>query len=133
MIADYISGIAGGITVVLIGHPFDTIKTRLQTSPTGFYEGTVDCVKKTLKWEGLKGFYSGIYSPLAGTLISDLNSLLILGQMIFRSVSFGTYYNTGRFMLSQSGSNELSPHQLLLCGGITGFVISFVEVLSILR
>jgi hypothetical protein len=43
------------------GHPFDTTKTRLQTSPHGFYNGTIDCVKKTLKSEGIGGFYSGRY------------------------------------------------------------------------
>jgi len=37
ILIDYISGVAGGIAVVLIGHPFDTTKTRLQTSPPGFY------------------------------------------------------------------------------------------------
>ena len=49
---DYVSGVCGGIAVVLVGHPFDTTKTRLQTAPQGFYSGTIDCVKKTLKWEG---------------------------------------------------------------------------------
>jgi solute carrier family 25 (mitochondrial carnitine/acylcarnitine transporter), member 20/29 len=57
---DYVAGVAGGVAVVLIGHPFDTIKTRLQTSPVGVYSGTVDCLKKTLHQEGMKGFYSGI-------------------------------------------------------------------------
>lgn len=57
---DYLAGVAGGIAVVLIGHPFDTVKTRLQTSPLGIYQGTVDCVMKTFQQEGAKGFYSGI-------------------------------------------------------------------------
>ena len=34
---DYVAGVCGGIAVVLIGHPFDTTKTRLQTSPPNFY------------------------------------------------------------------------------------------------
>ena len=57
---DYLAGVAGGVAVVLIGHPFDTVKTRLQTSPLGIYHGTVDCVQKTFRQEGAKGFYSGI-------------------------------------------------------------------------
>ena len=57
---DYLAGVAGGVAVVLIGHPFDTVKTRLQTSPLGIYHGTVDCVQKTFQQEGAKGFYSGI-------------------------------------------------------------------------
>ncbi len=63
---DMTAGVFGGIVVVLVGHPFDTTKTRLQTAPNGFYTGTMDCIKKTMKWEGAKGFYTGIQSPLAG-------------------------------------------------------------------
>ena len=67
LLVDYVAGIAGGIAVVLVGHPFDTTKTRLQTAPRGFYTGTVDCVRKTFNAEGLSGFYAGIRSPLAGS------------------------------------------------------------------
>lgn len=56
---EYVAGVAGGVVVVFVGHPFDTTKTRLQTSPQGFYRGTIDCVKQTLKREGFRGFYSG--------------------------------------------------------------------------
>ena len=62
LLTEYLAGVAGGIVVVLVGHPFDTTKTRLQTSPLGFYGGTIDCVKKTLRREGVGGFYSGAYS-----------------------------------------------------------------------
>lgn len=57
---DYLAGVAGGVAVVLIGHPFDTVKTRLQTSPSGVYAGTIDCLKQTMQAEGMKGFYAGI-------------------------------------------------------------------------
>ena len=88
LITDYIAGITGGVAVVLVGHPFDTTKTRLQTAPVGHYkgktwegsslihsltfifhihhEGTLDCVKTTFKNEGFKGFYAGLASPLYG-------------------------------------------------------------------
>ena len=37
--------------------PFDTVKVRLQTQPTvnPVYSGVMDCVRKTAKWEGLRG------------------------------------------------------------------------------
>jgi solute carrier family 25 carnitine/acylcarnitine transporter 20/29 len=57
MIAEYLSGVAGGIAVVLVGHPFDTTKTRIQTAPPGFYSSTVDCLKKTIKREGNIRFF----------------------------------------------------------------------------
>lgn len=67
MLVDIFAGTMGGIAVVLMGHPFDTTKIRLQTAPAGFYKNTMDCVQKTFKWEGIGGFYAGIGSPLAGT------------------------------------------------------------------
>ena len=30
VLINYVSGVCGGIAVVLVGHPFDTTKTRLQ-------------------------------------------------------------------------------------------------------
>lgn len=66
MLTDIVAGTCGGLAVVLVGHPFDTTKTRMQTAPNKFYSGTIDCVRKTYQWEGLRGFYAGICSPLAG-------------------------------------------------------------------
>ncbi len=64
----FISGGFGGICTVLTGHPFDTIKVRLQTTAlTGaHYNGMVDCAKQTIKKEGIKGLYKGMSAPLSG-------------------------------------------------------------------
>ena len=113
MIIDIFAGTLGGIAVVLVGHPFDTTKTRLQTAPRGFYKNTIDCVRKTLQWEGMKGFYRGVYSPLAG-------------QMMFRACSFTTFFALTASM--SEGTNPLSVQQLFVAGAITGFSISFIEV-----
>ena len=48
-LVEYLAGVAGGVAVVCVGHPFDTCKTRLQTAPPGFYKSTLDCVAKTYK------------------------------------------------------------------------------------
>lgn len=43
---------------------------RLQTqNPANpIYKNMTDCVKKTIKWEGLGGFYKGFISPLWGAV-----------------------------------------------------------------
>ena len=56
--SSFIAGMASGTTKCLVGHPFDTIKTRLQTNP-GF-SGPWECLTKTLKLEGVKGLYKVI-------------------------------------------------------------------------
>ncbi|KAG8761690.1 carnitine transporter [Serendipita sp. 396] len=62
----FIAGGFGGVAAVLVGHPFDLTKTRLQTAAPGTYTGAVDVVKKTLARDGLKGMYRGMVPPLLG-------------------------------------------------------------------
>jgi solute carrier family 25 carnitine/acylcarnitine transporter 20/29 len=59
-----LSGGFAGIATVLAGHPFDTIKVRLQTSNQ--YKGIMDCVRQTIARDGAKGLYKGMTSPLIG-------------------------------------------------------------------
>ncbi|KAG9128056.1 carnitine transporter [Ceratobasidium sp. 392] len=65
-IVSFLSGGVGGVSAVLVGHPFDLTKTRLQTAPAGTYTGALDVVKKTLARDGVRGLYRGMGPPLAG-------------------------------------------------------------------
>jgi hypothetical protein len=51
-IKHFLAGSAGGLAGVVIGHPFDTIRVRLQTSH-GLYQSATDCFVKTVKGEGV--------------------------------------------------------------------------------
>jgi solute carrier family 25 carnitine/acylcarnitine transporter 20/29 len=62
---DVFAGCAGGAAGVLAGHPLDTVKVRLQTSPHGTYRGTWHCFASIVRTENVKGLYKGISSPLA--------------------------------------------------------------------
>jgi len=61
---NFLSGGFGGMCLVFAGHPFDLIKVRLQTSNE--YSGIMDCVKKTVAKDGVKGLYRGMTAPLIG-------------------------------------------------------------------
>lgn len=56
-VKNFFAGGVGGACLVVIGHPPDTIKVRLQTMPPvkngekPIYEGTMDCLKKTIRKE----------------------------------------------------------------------------------
>ncbi|KAL9614016.1 MAG: hypothetical protein Q9167_001496 [Letrouitia subvulpina] len=61
------AGGVGGVCAVLVGHPFDLVKVRLQTAEKGVYSGAVDVVRRTVAREGLrKGLYAGVSAPLVG-------------------------------------------------------------------
>ena len=61
-IKNSLAGTTAGVAVTLVGHPFDTLKVRLQTQPiqNPVYSGLTDCFVKTLKWEGFGGLYKGV-------------------------------------------------------------------------
>ncbi|KAJ6604502.1 carnitine/acyl carnitine carrier [Mycena vulgaris] len=65
-IKSFIAGGFGGVAAVLVGHPFDLTKTRLQTAPAGVYTGAIDVVKKTVAKDGITGLYRGMVPPLLG-------------------------------------------------------------------
>ena len=63
-IKSFISGGFGGVSLVLVGHPFDLVKVRLQTGAA--YRGTLDGFRQIVAAEGLPGLYRGMGTPLVG-------------------------------------------------------------------
>lgn len=47
------AGGVGGVCAVVVGHPFDLVKVRLQTAEKGVYTGAIDVVRRTVAREGL--------------------------------------------------------------------------------
>lgn len=57
----------GGVCAVVVGHPFDLVKVRLQTAERGVYTGAFDVVRKSVAKNGLgRGLYAGVSAPLVG-------------------------------------------------------------------
>lgn len=67
-----------------IGFPFDTVKTRMQTYKN--FTSYLDCVVKTFRNEGFKGFFRGITPPLVSTAF-----VRSLSVSIFTGVKPHTY------------------------------------------
>ncbi|EMS61321.1 hypothetical protein TRIUR3_24130 [Triticum urartu] len=84
---DLTAGTVGGIANLVVGHPFDTIKVKLQSQPSPApgqlpkYAGAFDAVKQTVAAEGPRGLYKGMGAPLA--TVAAFNALLftVRGQM----------------------------------------------------
>ncbi|KAK5106798.1 carnitine transporter [Lithohypha guttulata] len=61
------AGGVGGVCAVVVGHPFDLVKVRLQTAEKGVYTGAMDVVRRTVAREGMfRGLYAGVSAPLVG-------------------------------------------------------------------
>lgn len=84
---DLTAGTFAGASQLLVGHPFDTIKVKLQSQPASMpgqaprFSGAMDAVRQTIAAEGLKGLYKGMGAPLA--TVAVLNAVLFTarGQM----------------------------------------------------
>lgn len=58
---NFIGGYFSGMALVMAGHPFDTVKVRLQTEGlSGRFKGPVDCLMQTLRQEGVRSARVGI-------------------------------------------------------------------------
>lgn len=63
----FVAGGFGGVCAVVVGHPFDLVKVRLQTAERGVYSSAIDVVRKSVAREGLRrGLYAGVSAPLMG-------------------------------------------------------------------
>jgi len=91
-----IAGGVGGVCAVIVGHPFDLVKVRLQTAEKGMYTGTFDVVKKTITREGpIRGLYAGVSAPLVGVTPMFAVSFwgYDLGKQLVETVSTVTVKN----------------------------------------
>ena len=75
---DFAAGIVGGVAGIIVGHPFDTIKVRLQSDPAKRFAGPADAVRQTLRYEGAMGLFKGIETP-------------ILSSVPVQAIVFGVY------------------------------------------
>ncbi|KAB8255360.1 mitochondrial carrier domain-containing protein [Aspergillus pseudonomiae] len=85
----FVAGVFSGIAKLSVGHPFDTVKVRLQTSKDGHFKGPLDCVLQTARKEGVSGLYKGATPPLVGWMVMDsvmLGSLTLYRRLLLDNV-----------------------------------------------
>ncbi|XP_044466780.1 mitochondrial carnitine/acylcarnitine carrier-like protein [Mangifera indica] len=115
---DLISGTVGGAAQLIVGHPFDTIKVKLQSQPAPLpgqppkYSGAIDAVKQTVAAEGPRGLYKGMGAPLA--TVAAFNALLFTarGQM--------------EALLRSKPGEPLTVNQQIIAGAGAGVAVSFL-------
>lgn len=111
---DFLAGTLAGVAITLVGHPFDTIKVRLQTGQKGLFSGAIDATMRTIRKEGVRGLYKGMGSPMAS--IPLVNAIV-----------FAAYGQAKSFLRDPDDPDKpLNLWQLALAGGWAGFVNSFI-------
>lgn len=116
LLKSFIAGWIGGVGNLIVGHPFDTIKTLMQNSKPGEFKSSLDCMNQLMKKEGTFAVYKGVKAPMTG-----------VGAVF--AIYFFAYDTTEKFLRSMKG---LSPEQnisltdCLICGGATGLFGSII-------
>lgn len=130
---EFVAGTVSGCAGVAIGHPFDTVKVRLQNTRevvlgpkpvtasalqlTGHLMrpgSALECAVTTVKQEGLRGLFRGLMPP-------------VISSAPINSVVFGSY-GFMRKQLSQSEEDvhNLSLGRVALAGCFAGTVSTFL-------
>jgi solute carrier family 25 carnitine/acylcarnitine transporter 20/29 len=115
---------------MIVGHPFDTIKVRLQTSSKDQFEGPLQCLMKTLRNEGVPGLYKGATPPLVGWMVMD--SIMLGSLTFYRKLLHQTLFSPDRMAASPSSlARPSEPHRLPtlghgLAGVMAGATVSFI-------
>ncbi|KAF7409705.1 hypothetical protein HZH68_004086 [Vespula germanica] len=110
-----IGGAVGGFCVAIVGHPFDTIKVRLQMEQKG-NKNMYHLLRNFFINEGPLSLYKGISAPLI--------TVIPLSAMGFFS------YGAGKLLVSKPDQTKLTDIQLLLSGMFSGACTSFIAAPS---
>ncbi|KAK4788073.1 hypothetical protein SAY86_019392 [Trapa natans] len=115
---DLTAGTFGGAAQLIVGHPFDTIKVKLQSQPVPLpgqppkYASAIDAVKQTLAAEGPRGLYKGMGAPLATVAAFNAVLFTVRGQM--------------EALLRSEPGESLSVKQQMIAGTGAGVAVSFL-------
>ncbi|KAH6630896.1 mitochondrial carrier domain-containing protein [Chaetomium sp. MPI-SDFR-AT-0129] len=126
----FVAGVFSGIAKLSVGHPFDTIKVRLQTTSTTRFSGPLQCLAQTLRHEGLVGLYKGATPPLVGWMFMDsvmLGSLSVYRRLVHQHL-FHTLPPPGHPLYdpAQPIPLPLPAHGHGIAGVMAGATVSFV-------
>ncbi|RKP08028.1 mitochondrial carrier domain-containing protein [Thamnocephalis sphaerospora] len=106
-VKSFLSGGFGGMCLVAAGHPLDLIKVRLQT--TTLYTGALDCARKTIAKDGVRGLYRGMSAPLVG--VTPIFATCFWGYDVGKKLSQSFY--------GQKAGEPLTMGQICFAGGFS--------------
>ncbi|CAN1256682.1 Mitochondrial carnitine/acylcarnitine carrier-like protein [Linum perenne] len=115
---DLAAGTVGGAAQLVVGHPFDTIKVKLQSQPVPLpgqapkFSGAIDAVKQTVAAEGMGGLYKGMGAPLATVAAFNAVLFTVRGQL--------------EALLRTHPGATLTIEQQVACGAGAGVAVSFL-------
>lgn len=119
------AGVFSGATKLSVGHPFDTIKVRMQTAEYGRFRGPLDCLLQTIRKEGIFGLYKGASPPLVGWMVMD--SIMLGSLSVYRRLLLENVWTNRMFVDEETiKKNTLPSVGHGFAGMAAGATVSFV-------
>lgn len=131
---DFLSGTCAGVSITIVGHPFDTVKVRLQTQDLmrtdslggKRFKGGMDCVMRTVRREGVLALFKGMEAPML--------TVPAINAIVFAAYEQGVQFfvrnpldNDPSLPVDQSRKKmDLSMREISLAGGWAGLVNSMI-------
>ncbi|KAI6183482.1 SLC (SoLute Carrier)-like protein [Aphelenchoides bicaudatus] len=113
-----VAGGSAGLVEILLMHPLDVVKTRLQLGKS-HYSGLGDVFKQTYVREGIRGFYKGLIPP-------------VLAETPKRATKFFTFEQYKQLFVSDALPMWATLSLAGCCAGITeAFVTNPFEVVKV--
>ncbi|KAG5304321.1 mitochondrial carrier protein [Histoplasma capsulatum G186AR] len=125
----FVAGVFSGIAKLGVGHPFDTIKVRLQTTKSSHFSGPLDCLLQTVRNEGPRALYKGATPPLMGWMVMDsvmLGSLTLYRRFLFEQIFSNKQLRRLIPFASDKIPDRLSSFGHGIAGIMAGSTVSFV-------
>ena len=95
-----ISGTTYGVTSIVVGHPMDTVKTKMQAQSNYMKcQGLVGNIKQVYNNEGFRGFYRGALWPL-------------IGSTMFRGLQFSVFESVFTFFKDSEFFTQSIPYTM---------------------
>ncbi|CAF1207867.1 unnamed protein product [Rotaria sp. Silwood1] len=109
---DILAGCASGLTSVIVSHPLETLSIQRKINPPEVYQNIFHSFQVIYKHQGLiDGFYRG-----------NLN-LPLISPAFLTSAQFALYGQMTRHFVKDGNNIK----QYMLCGALTGFLLSFIQ------
>ncbi|KAL6574011.1 Mitochondrial arginine transporter bac1 [Orobanche hederae] len=114
---EYVAGMLAGVATVIVGHPFDTVKVKLQKHNTGAngikYKSGLHCTAAILKTDGVKGLYRGATPSFVGMAFES-------------SLAFGIYSHTKQLLQEEVKNGKPQSLAIVPSAAFAGALISFI-------
>lgn len=116
-VKSFLSGGVGGVAAVLVGHPLDLIKVRMQTG-TVTKGGVFGALGQTLRAEGIRGLYRGVSAPLVAS--TPIYAISFWGYDVGQTIVKGI----GR--KQEDRAKPLSIFEIMVAGGLSALPMIIV-------